>query len=77
MVYGTRGSLPCLQEAATGTYHQPPESRPTFIPDFFKINFNVILSSMSSSFQVIRLKFRKHLSCNWGPEISVTVVTNV
>jgi len=72
VVHGTRGSLPCLQEAATGTYPEPPESRPTFIPNFFKINYNIILSSTSSSFQVIRLKFRKNLSCNWGSEISVT-----
>jgi hypothetical protein len=77
VVHGTRDSLRCLQEAATGTYPEPTESRQTFIPDFFKINYNIILSSMSSSFQVIRLKFRKHLSCNWGSEISVTVVTIV
>lgn len=76
VVHGTRGSLPCLQEAATGTYPEPSESRPTCIPDFFQINYNSILSSVSP-FQDIRLKFRKHLSCNWGSEISATVVTNV
>jgi hypothetical protein len=60
-----KGSLQYSHKPVTGSYFEPDESKPHILFSFFKIHFNIIMTSKPRfSMRILSLRFSDDIFCD-------------